>query len=271
MAEALIFLFEQRLAECGGATIRTASKAMPEHLGPHRWRVRVAGTEFRAPFLVYATGRSALVGNAQGRITIDEQVALLHAGTRSSTRGCQDLRLQVEATRDGWWYLALYPGGRVVLAFMTDADLLPKRPSERLRWLEAVDRSAPHIARRLGNCRFDDAPTVVSATTFLRKRVAGRDWLAVGDAAMGTDPLSGQGIVRALRSGLRASEAISRARGRPEGGLRHYALDTLAEFQRFTTARTANYRHEDRWPNSPYWARRLSPSPAFNRRRNGTR
>jgi flavin-dependent dehydrogenase len=38
--------------------------------------------------------------------------------------------------------------------------------------------------------------------------VAGDDWLTVGDAAAGFDPLSSQGIAKALRSGIFASYAI---------------------------------------------------------------
>jgi flavin-dependent dehydrogenase len=39
--------------------------------------------------------------------------------------------------------------------------------------------------------------------------VAGDSWLAVGDAASTFDPLSSQGIVKVLRSGVCASYAIA--------------------------------------------------------------
>ncbi|WP_255306551.1 hypothetical protein [Streptomyces sp. Wb2n-11] len=82
--------------------------------------------------------------------------------------------------------------------------------------------------------------------------------MATGDAAIAFDPLSSQGILTALYTGLSAGQAVD-ATLHGE----HTALDTYTA--KITTARTA-YQHnhhavqaqETRWPHHPFWARRRS-------------
>jgi hypothetical protein len=46
----------------------------------------------------------------------------------------------VEAVEDGWWYTAPVPGGRRVLAFLTNADLPAARIAhDSVRLIECVD------------------------------------------------------------------------------------------------------------------------------------
>ena len=48
----------------------------------------------------------------------------------------------IEAVREGWWYTAALPGGRRVVAFMSDADIVRRlelRAHER--WMRALDET----------------------------------------------------------------------------------------------------------------------------------
>ena len=49
----------------------------------------------------------------------------------------------------------------------------------------------------------------MSAATLFRKATRGDGWVAAGDAACAFDPLSGQGIFKALDGGMRAAEAVA--------------------------------------------------------------
>ena len=116
--------------------------------------------------------------------------------------------------------------------------------------------TAPCIYERLTRCTFAPGFQTVAASTFIRKQVAGYDWLAVGDAALGIDPLSGQGITKAMRNGLKAAETLQQKLTNPEYPMTEYALDLLDDFQRNSQERTTAYLNERRWPNAPFWARR---------------
>jgi flavin-dependent dehydrogenase len=86
--------------------------------------------------------------------------------------------------------------------------------------------------------------------------VAGGDWLAVGDAAATMDPLSSQGILRALRGGIFASYAIEeRIRG-DAGALGRYAAFVASEHEADRAAAALHYSRESRWAEAPFWSRR---------------
>ncbi|MGC2697329.1 MAG: tryptophan 7-halogenase, partial [Candidatus Angelobacter sp.] len=90
---------------------------------------------------------------------------------------------------------------------------------------------------------------------------AGDHWLAAGDAASTFDPLSSQGIMKAMRSALRAAQAIVRhLRGRGTA-LAQYAELVEREYDRYLDARAAYYRLEQRWPDSPFWQQRQEKMP----------
>jgi flavin-dependent dehydrogenase len=250
-------MFASRLKECGGEVVLTKETILPKNQSAGNWHLKIKELEIHANFLVIATGRSSLPSITQGKIAIDKQVALLRVGSYNSTENNKDMRLQVEATENGWGYLAFYPGGQIIHAFMTDADLLGKSTEEKDALLRNASSYMPHIAKRIENCTFPTSSVVVPANTYLRKQVAGKDWLAVGDAAMATDPLSGYGIVKALRSGIRAAEAITELKQQRSPNLREYAIETMTEFERFVSARTSNYNNEQRWPDAPFWSRRI--------------
>jgi flavin-dependent dehydrogenase len=103
---------------------------------------------------------------------------------------------------------------------------------------------------------------VWSAQSHKLAPATGSDWIATGDAALSFDPLSAQGILKALRSGKLASfVAIDCLEGRPASRHRYEKL-LDGEFERYLGMRTSYYRQEQRWPASPFWARRHSTPAA---------
>ena len=70
------------------------------------------------------------------------------------------------------------------------------------------------------------------------------------------DPLSSQGVLKALRSGKLASfVAFDHLQGRPSSHER-YARIARQEYDAYDTARRVFYARERRWPQSPFWSRR---------------
>jgi flavin-dependent dehydrogenase len=85
--------------------------------------------------------------------------------------------------------------------------------------------------------------------------------LCVGDAASSFDPVSGQGIVKALRSAIFASYAIGDWLKRNDsGGLQRYRAFIKAEFAAYRLTLHEYYASERRWPTSAFWQRRHAPS-----------
>src|SRR2546430_17305273 len=102
----------------------------------------------------------------------------------------------VEAVEDGWWYSALLPNGQVVAAFMTDADIYARAfKSSRYCFKQQLQKTE-HTNGRLCASTPISVPPVVSANSSRLNKVACKNWLAVGDAAMAFDPLSSQGVYK---------------------------------------------------------------------------
>lgn len=214
-------------------------------------------------------GRSARLARSLGaRRTGQDQLV----GVAVQFRGSQADRgsALVEATRDGWWYTAPVRPDRLVVIFMTDADPCRRHGYARSAVWQRELAGTRHVRRRTEGCEWLWGPRVASAATHLLDRAAAKgDWLAVGDAAIGVDPLSASGIHRALTTGAAAATAIAcRLAGNPQPAL-GYERQLAEDFHRYRAERAAYYRMEQRWPQSVFWARRheatvdvAGPTPA---------
>jgi len=213
-------------------------------------------------FAVVATGRSSpLLRGPHGRKISYDQLVCMHADVAApESWAADDYRPLIEATADGWWYSVLIPDRRVTVALMTDADLarhISRQHDSRKAMLTSLLRHARHTKERLaGELNFLAVPIVVAANTYRSENIAHCGKLMVGDAALAIDPLSGQGTYAALDSGIRAAEAISAYHKIGSKALLDYARDEYQLFNELLVQRSAYYRLEQRWRNSPFWTRR---------------
>jgi flavin-dependent dehydrogenase len=108
----------------------------------------------------------------------------------------------------------------------------------------------PH-SRNLA-ARFFDARTSVRCTLL----TAG--WLAIGDAMLALDPLSGSGVVRAIEGALEVCDWLEQT----DGELGHqppmWSLRQKELLINYTIERRRIYTAERRWVNFPFWLRRGS-------------
>jgi len=223
------------------------------------WHVSLSdGTAHSARFVVDATGRAATVARRCSfrAVNLDTLVGCcLQAASRSEgTEG-----VMIETFAEGWWYTAAVPRRGRVIACMTDADRV--RPlglscGEGLVRLLAETKYVQQvvdISRPIGRLRIFPAGS---------RRLQGKTTLpllCVGDAAMCYDPVSGQGIIKALRSGIFASYAVGDfLRNGDVRGLSRYDLMVSREFAAYREVLRDYYTQEKRWPNQPFWRRRTA-------------
>jgi flavin-dependent dehydrogenase len=85
-----------------------------------------------------------------------------------------------------------------------------------------------------------------------------RPWLAVGDAALAVDPVSGSGVVRALRTAEAAAHTIVSILDSPYETPQLLAAYEAAHDRECTTYLTerARYYGIERRYRTPFWARR---------------
>jgi flavin-dependent dehydrogenase len=154
------------------------------------------------------------------------------------------------------------PEGQRVLAFLTDADLPAARVAHYWERLVARAAETGEISRILAEGEFALASGGFTAahSSTLRPCI-GAGWIAAGDASMTFDPLSSQGLLHALFTGLAAAEAADSYLSDDSGALDRYQQLMHGVQRAYRRHLTSWYSSEVRWPSGPFWRRRAAPKP----------
>lgn len=236
------------------------------------FRVRLKGDDrqghsVNAHFVVDATGTRSSFARSMGasRLFLDKLLCItaffeLPAGASFSSL------TMLEAVEYGWWYAAKLPDRRLVVAIASDPAIVRQYAlHKRDRFLEQLYKTR-HVSAQLADCPLiDDSQMICAAPSFYLDEVAGSGWLAVGDAASAYDPISSQGIYKALLDGSRAGEAIAANLHGSQVELDEYRLSIASRFQQYLGNRNFFYEQEQRWPAAAFWRgrrARTAPSPA---------
>ncbi len=246
--------FDRWLAQhvaAAGATVCTGTVdvATYEH---GRWWIEFSSGAVRhsatARALILATGRSSRTVRLGARRHIGN--LCLVSGTADGDPEHPDA-LIVEATADGWWYSAPVAGGRLFTGWMTDLSLVP-----HARYEEAAAASLEHAPIHRRRIRPVRVSTTIGAVTSATWPCAGPGWIAVGDAALARDPISGDGLVSALRSGSNGADIVKEALGGDASAWTRAVAQGAQIALRYEEQRRELYaKAGPRWPSSAFWRR----------------
>jgi flavin-dependent dehydrogenase len=216
-------------------------------------------TSLEADFVVDATGRPARIARRFGarQLRHDRLIGAALLLKAPEGTGTEDSFTLVEAVPCGWWYSAPLPGDRLMIAYMSDSDLLDHGVRET-GGLLTLQEEAEHTLRRVRQGCYRDlaGPRIQPAHTSRLDRVAGECWVAAGDAAAAFDPLSSYGISSAMGSGFYAASAVAESLAGDAGALPAYQNLLAEAFARYLSNHHASYSLEQRWPEELFWQRR---------------
>jgi flavin-dependent dehydrogenase len=243
-------------AQQRGATLFRQTSLRAIDWADGQWRLKLStGAVLPARFVVDASGGKLAIARRLGARfeNLDQLVGI----ARFFDSDNNDARLLVEAFEHGWWYTAGLPGGKRIVSCVTDADLAHRVGLNKAEEWQRTLAATSAVASVLRECKPSGALVVRSAASRRLEPIATETWLAVGDAASRFDPLSSQGIFKALRSGIFASYAIGDWLTRSDDcGLRRYRRYVTKEFESYCETRVKYYGQEQRWPTSQFWLRR---------------
>jgi flavin-dependent dehydrogenase len=253
----------RQLAAATGVRVMREARVRQVHRDGSGWRVRLqrpgGQEELSAAWIIDATGRRALLARAMGatRHRDDGQVAF-HARFHSRRPDADhDAFTTVEAVPEGWWYTVRVPGGIRVAAFLTDADNRERAALRAPEGFTEAMRSTCHIQACLQGYGIEGGPRLIEAGGACLSPQAGEGWTAVGDAALAFDPLSSQGLLTALYTGLRGAESVIAALSGQGCSAGHRYRERLQSIRSaYLHHRRLAYAEERRWPESVFWARR---------------
>jgi flavin-dependent dehydrogenase len=209
------------------------------------------GERIRTNAAILATGRAGGgLGLPYVRQYLDNNVAV--AARFSMPAGHLDTRTVIEAVPGGWFYLAALPGDEVIAVFITLATLVPSERGARLRWwLEALAQTTV-VRRAMNRCRLPENLSVANARASFARSGAGDHWLAIGDARIAPDPLSGQGIIWAIDDAASTAELLTRMEWRDLA--EHIRVRTARDIKAYGVERSRVYSSEQRFKDDVYWS-----------------
>ncbi|MFZ1005275.1 MAG: FAD-dependent monooxygenase [Candidatus Sulfotelmatobacter sp.] len=238
------------------------------------WRIKLSTDSgdhsVDSSFIIDATGRACVFARRVGaqRIAMDRLVGAAGYFSFGATSSLMEPMLLLEAVENGWWYTAPLPEGKLIAVFLTDADSIQREKlTQPDRWMAQLASTVEQSQRiQKHGLALDGEIRIVQAESSFLDRVAGDGWLAAGDAAASFDPLSAQGIMSAISSGLDAAHAAAARLSGDRKALVAYADRVRRSYAEYLTHRSVYYRIERRWLNGEFWKTRHALPPVFSRR-----
>jgi flavin-dependent dehydrogenase len=275
-------------AQAGATLFLPARVGSSSRSGDGAWTLEVAQDgvvkSLAGRMLVDATGRKAILASRMGgKADVADRLIGAVSFCESSDSDAAQWTL-IEAVEDGWWYSVPLPAERsgadektkqsgadgkakrsgaqgenvagMVFAYMTDSDLWME--TDR-KWDELFEQ-APLSFERAGRRPIPRPSQIVSAASVVRSPLigVGPGWMAVGDAALAFDPLSGQGVFKSIETGTRCGSAIARFFEGDLGAPAEYETWVNETYQSYLSTRAQFYSSVGRWPGSRFWKRRAS-------------
>ena len=217
------------VARNAGVSIISAGDVLGVERRDGRWRLplgrrETGGSTMCADFLIIATGRAGARFPVRAAVAESSHVALM---TRLRAQGCeQGHALYLEAVDNGWWYALPDMEGGHFVGFCTRREKVKRRRTPLQRFFVHELHRTQLLAPLLSNAVVSQPIVGRSAGVRVFDKVAGRGWIAVGDAAYTPDPLSGMGIEFCIESAARGARTVQVG-----GGCRD-----LGEYESWTAA-----------------------------------
>ncbi|MDX0499564.1 hypothetical protein GOL41_26985 [Sinorhizobium medicae] len=272
--EATAFLIDRALFDAllmdaarrrGVRVLTPAVASRPQNIGSG-WLLPITTTEAKASIhaahIIDASGRKTLTGGRRRRLSPATLALCARWRGRPEARNAT----RIEATASSWlWSANLVEGIHYAAVFVDPRSLRVAGNTPTATFLAAVNGSSLCWDGDLAS-----TVTACDASAICIARAPGMDGIiAAGEAAFSLDPLSSQGIQRALVDGQQAAIVVNTLILHP--GRRDIAVAFHAERQAEASYRDRSmcqglYHEQTVSTPSPFWSRYCGPGALLERR-----
>ena len=211
-----------------------------------------------ARIVVDASGQAAAFAHAVGaRRTYDDHLVSIAGVFNLAADATIDQYSLREAVPYGWWQCARINAKQAIVSVTSDSGSARQLSLTSLgAWFSQLAHTR-HLHKRIhGSVLSIDGLNSWAVPCFHLAPCAGKNWLAVGDAALCHDPIAGHGIDQALATGIAAADAIHKRWRDPRADFSDYALAMEERHRQFMRLRQSLYASEQRWPEQNFWRAR---------------
>ncbi|WP_167455918.1 NAD(P)/FAD-dependent oxidoreductase [Tenacibaculum singaporense] len=215
-----------------------------------------------AKFVVDATGRQSHFTKSLGikRTQYDKLISCWMSlpNTQENTMST------IVADELGWWYSAVLPDNKRVIAFQTDADLVDRNTFKHVNTFLSFAKEHKLIQPLIDrNETFINFHGTVSANSTRLEQVTGKQWVPLGDAAMSFDPLSSQGMFNAMANAMQLQKLLINYdfikdldSTKEQQFNRLYENQLQQVWNHYLKHKNFFYSTETRWKEATFWKRR---------------
>jgi flavin-dependent dehydrogenase len=236
---------------------------------PHGVIVRYGSRgRIEATFFVDASGHAGVLARQEfrRRDAVFQTLALTgYWRDAAGPPGIDFANTLLETYADGLvWSVPLHNGLRNV-TFLVDWQLGTSiRQSGLEQFYLSELRKAPYVSDFLAKAQLAQPPRAFDASWYTASTFASERFLLVGDAGLFIDPLSSEGVHKAMASAITGAAVINTILQRP--AMTPHAVSFYDETQHTTyeahyRQSARYYQEESRWSDRPFWQRRSQTQP----------
>jgi flavin-dependent dehydrogenase len=216
--------------------------------------------QFRAKFLIDATGRGNLTGTQEGVRVLHPRLKKLavfgHFTDVALEKGEAAGDTIIARLENKWFWIIPVAAAKTSVGLVMDKDEFVSgagSPAEIFqRWVE----STPVVKRRMANAKLVGAMQTTSDFSYFNRRLVSQRTLRVGDAAGFMDPIFSAGVYLAMWSGKLAAEVAQKALARGDDGAR----DALKFETRVRAGMQFYWQMVEQYYTTPFMELFLQPS-----------
>jgi len=184
--------------------------------------------QFRASFLIDASGRGNVTGNQEKMRVIHPNLKKLAVfghfagvGLDSGEAGSDTIIVRLP---NKWFWIIPLNAEKTSVGLVIDKDEFAKTSGTPEETFQHWADSSPPVKQRMMNAQLLGAMQTTSDFSYYNRRLIGPRLLRVGDAAGFMDPIFSAGVFLAMWSGKLAAEVVQQAVARGESGGRRFAV-----------------------------------------------
>ena len=182
---------------------------------------------FRAPFLIDASGRGNLTGNQEGLRVIHPRHKKLavfgHFANVDLPPIAQRTETIIVRLENKWFWIIPLSAEKTSVGLVIDKEEFARSAGAPEQIFQHWVDASPAVKKRMTHARLVNSIQTTADFSYYNRRLVGNRLLRVGDAAGFMDPIFSAGVFLAMWSGKLAAEAVTEALHRGESGGRRFA------------------------------------------------